>query len=81
VIGLHQRSRKAQQQLEEAIHIKHQSKLRMATALFVGALVCFVVLRGSLIPSFLFCIAGGFTLLLSGSTYRWIEYRRATSEG
>jgi hypothetical protein len=81
VIGLHQRGRKAQHQLEEAIQTKRQCKLMMAAALFVGALVCFVVLRGSSIPSFMFCIAGGFTLLLSGSTYRWIESGRAASQG
>jgi cell division protein FtsW (lipid II flippase) len=75
VIGPCQRGRKARQQLEETIRTKRQHKWNVAAALFISALVCFVILRESLIPSLVIFIAAALMLLLFGSTYRWIEYR------
>ena len=74
--GLNQRARKAYQQLEQKIRSIHQRKSTTGSVLFIGALVCLVAQIGSFIPSIVLCFAGGIALLY-GSTYRWIEYRRA----
>jgi len=67
---------KRDQQLEQKIRSIHQRKSTTGSVLFIGALVCLVAQIGSFIPSIVLCFAGGIALLY-GSTYRWIEYRRA----
>jgi cold shock CspA family protein/uncharacterized protein YbjQ (UPF0145 family) len=74
--GLNQRARKAHQQLEGKIRAMRQRRSTVATALFIGALICLVAQIGAFLPSVVLGIAGGITLVV-GSTDRWIEYRRA----